>query len=224
MKKLVPVIFLGLVFGYFYFRQDEKVDFLSYKNRKPANVVKENKVVEEKKPEKKIKTVVKKAELKPLSSREIAAQGIESPKIQPKIAVTEIAVGNSRYGVVSHVYAVKKRDWDAKDPNIIGEHLGHFLIESPTEIAGSSPVVLNKKNQNFAIVTKVLKVKLSDLSYEAEIFGMPYEIKERYDHIQVVLYYFNSLEELLEAQSQAKVHPQVKRCNIEVLETARTER
>ena len=121
------------------------------------------------------------------------------------------------------VYAVLKKDWEASDPQIIGSFLGHYLIRSETPVADSNPVLLDSRSNSYAIVTKVLKVKLEDINDRDEIFSQAYQIVEEYSHINVILYKFNDLEELKIAYESASKNSKVSRATIEILKGARSE-
>ena len=163
------------------------------------------------------------AEIKPLDSRSIAAESVVQAQNWQRKNATPIQIQGIDYTFAKDTYAVLKRDWDENDPQIIGELLGHYLIQSESPIVDANPVLIENQTSNFAIVTKVLKVKLSNLDYRDELFTESYRVVEEFSHINVVLYKFNDLESLKSSYERSLNHPEVVRSNIEILKGARTE-
>lgn len=164
------------------------------------------------------------ASIKALDSRKIAAQSRIIAQNVPKPSKSTIyRIQGEDYSLVEDTFAVLKRDWDEDDPQIVGEFLGHYLVKSYTPIADSNPVMIEQNSKSFAIVTKVLKVKLIDLDRRDEIFTQSYQVVEEYPHINVVLYKFNDLDQMQLAAIAASQNPEVLRSTIEILKGARAE-
>ncbi|MAZ47959.1 MAG: hypothetical protein CME65_05310 [Halobacteriovoraceae bacterium] len=166
------------------------------------------------------------SEIRPLDSRKIAAQSrVTASYKNPDSEVPKktLNIQGESYTYLDDVYAVLKKDWEASDPQIIGSFLGHYLIRSETPVVESNPVLLDTRSNTYAIVTKVLKVKLEDINDRDEIFNQAYQVVEEYSHINVILYKFNDLEELQIAYESASKHSKVRRATIEILKGARSE-
>ena len=216
MKVFVSVLILiGLAGCWYFFMSSAKQDHLaSYRKDYP---------VEKKQFESAPKFSSKQSseDLKPLPSRVIASfSGEEARDFQDLLDAEQYIIAGTTYMRSKSVYAVLKASWDPHDPQIIGEHLGHFLIKSASPINGAFPVFLNQKSSQYAIITKILKVKLADFELRHQVFDN-YQIHREFSHINLVLYRFDTLDELIQANQLSVNNPQVLRASIEILEHAR---
>ena len=238
MKRLaIPFIIVLIAIGFYVIQSDED-RFSQYqsKNRTPAaeNIDSEKSLVIEKPKEKLISSTgevqtkqekTKKKfnyhQLRPLDSRSIAAQSSKEANHWQDVDPKPFWIQDEEYLISKNIFAVDKRGFDQNDPRIRGEFLGHYLLAADSAPNDSFPVLIHKESSKYAILTKVLKVKLQKFEDMNYLFDLPHQVQESFENISVVLYRFEDLDMLNQAFNIAKKDPRVRRVNIEILKGAR---
>lgn len=237
MKRLaIPIILILLVVGLYYLQADED-RFSQYQSRRnPAGTsTPQVSVKKAKEPLKKlasshdtskVKPNKKRMrrnyhQLKPLDSRKIAAQSSKEANHWQDVETNPLWVQGEEYLVSKNIFAVDKREFDQNDPRIKGEFLGHYLLAADTAPNDSFPVLIHKESSKYAILTKVLKVKLKKFEDMNYLFDFPHQVQESFENISVVLYKFDEIDSLTQAYQVAKNDPRVRRVTIEILKGAR---
>jgi hypothetical protein len=103
--------------------------------------------------------------------------------------------------------------------------LGYLLVKGEFRPADSLAVTQNKDSGALGIMTGVLTVKLYDFAdYQNTIDHSNFTISEVYDHINVVHFKLDSSKLAISTYEALKVHPNVQRVKLEILEYSRFHR
>lgn len=238
MKRLaIPFIIVLIAIGFYLIQSDEdRFSQYQWRNRTPAakSIDPDKSLGREKQKEKlssstdeaqatqeRIKKKVNYHQLRPLDSRSIAAQSSKEANHWQDVDPKPFWIQDEEYLISKNMFAVDKRGFDQNDPRIRGEFLGHYLLAANSAPSDSFPVLIHKESSKYAILTKVLKVKLNRFEDMNYLFNLPHQIQESFENISVVLYRFEDLDVLNQAYNIAKKDPRVRRVNIEILKGAR---
>lgn len=104
------------------------------------------------------------------------------------------------------------------------QKLGHYIVPKDLATNNSFPVVENTQSSRLGIVTGIITLKVKDLSQVNYLLNHTnFEIKNTYEHINVIHMQFYDYETLINSYEFLKTSPNVIRSNIEILEYERVQ-
>lgn len=129
------------------------------------------------------------------------------------------------YSLLDGVYAIAKKDVNPEDYNVYTEKFGHYIVYNESVKPAGALSVVASENGNVGIFTGILKLKLADMSY-ADLLPLSgaHEVTYRNTDINIIRVKFSSFEETMSAYNNLKADPNIKRVQVEVLETERVSR
>ena len=144
-----------------------------------------------------------------------------------ELEALELSVGESDYLLLKNSFALKATDENKKRYPDHSEKLGYIIIDSE---AGEKPidalgVTVNKDSGSRGIMTGIITVKFEDLSLHTQLFSsQDYTVINIYEHINLVHYQFDSIEQVVLSFSEIQGNSNVRRSSLEILEYVRRHR
>ena len=129
--------------------------------------------------------------------------------------------GKSRYKVLDHYKVVLKSQLDqVQYDRIVSNKFNFVIIETDFEVPNNYKVLKNQETGQLAILTGIIKVKLSDIALMSQLESQfSLKISQEFSHINLVLYQSDNLQGIENTLEQIKLQTGVVRANLEILET-----